>query len=140
MARGNIREYLRGDIVWQKEYFYVLRPLLAMLWIEKDLGPVPIEFGRLVDATVSGRDVREKIDELLRAKKAGAELNRGPRIAEISRFIEIEVERLGKISVNKLAATAPVEQLNNLFREVLREAWRDALPTGSAQVSISNPI
>jgi uncharacterized protein len=30
MARGNIREYLRGDTVWRKKYFYVLRPLLAM--------------------------------------------------------------------------------------------------------------
>jgi len=49
MARGNIQEYLHGDTVWQKKYFYVLRPLLAMLWIERSLGPVPIEFNRLLD-------------------------------------------------------------------------------------------
>jgi predicted nucleotidyltransferase len=41
MAQGNIREYLRGEIVWRKKYFYVLRPLLAMRWIERGLGPVP---------------------------------------------------------------------------------------------------
>jgi uncharacterized protein len=29
MAKGNIREYLRGEVVWRKKYFYVLRPLLA---------------------------------------------------------------------------------------------------------------
>jgi len=32
MARGNYREYLKGDVVWIKKYFYVLRPILAMNW------------------------------------------------------------------------------------------------------------
>lgn len=34
MARKNYREYLRGDTVRLKKYLYVLRPLLAALWIE----------------------------------------------------------------------------------------------------------
>src|SRR5207249_898044 len=46
MAQGNLREYLQGDTVWRKKYFYVLRPLLAMLWLENGLGPVPIEFSK----------------------------------------------------------------------------------------------
>lgn len=28
MARGNYREYLKGEHVWIKKYFYVLRPIL----------------------------------------------------------------------------------------------------------------
>ncbi len=36
MAQGNYREYLKGEIVWVKKYFYVLRPLLAINWIEKE--------------------------------------------------------------------------------------------------------
>jgi predicted nucleotidyltransferase len=58
MARGNVRECLRGDTVWRKKYFYVLRPLLAMRWIDQELGPVPIEFKRLVDATVHDAGLR----------------------------------------------------------------------------------
>ena len=38
MAQGNIREYLKGERVWVKKYFYVLRPLLACRWIEAGLG------------------------------------------------------------------------------------------------------
>lgn len=34
MAKGNFREYLQGDLVRAKKYFYVLRPILACLWIE----------------------------------------------------------------------------------------------------------
>lgn len=29
MAGGNYREYLKGDMVKAKKYFYVLRPILA---------------------------------------------------------------------------------------------------------------
>ena len=49
MARGNFREYLQGDIVWVKKYFYVLRPLLAMIWIENGLGIVPTDFNVVVE-------------------------------------------------------------------------------------------
>jgi predicted nucleotidyltransferase len=49
MAQGNYREYLKGEIVWRKKYFYVLRPLLAIRWLEAGLGVVPTEFGQLVE-------------------------------------------------------------------------------------------
>ena len=33
MARRNFREYLHGEQVWVKKYFYVLRPLFAVQWL-----------------------------------------------------------------------------------------------------------
>lgn len=128
MAQGNLREYLRGDTVWRKKYFYVLRPLLAMLWIEKGLGPVPIEFGRLVEATVNSSELRHAIDDLLEAKRAGAELDHGPRVAVISQFIETEMTRLEQTRTNSPVEAAPVEELNVLFRAILNEVWRDGQP------------
>lgn len=91
MAKGNMREYLRGETVWRKKYFYVLRPLLAMRWIEQGIGPVPIEFGQLLEATVSEPELRYAIGELLELKKGGAELDEGPRIPAISEYIEREM-------------------------------------------------
>ena len=96
MARGNFREYLRGEIVWIKKYFYVLRPLLAMNWIEQGLGTVPTDFNVLLDKLVIEPNLRVEIERLLSAKRAGAELDRGPRIEPISRFIERELERWEK--------------------------------------------
>jgi predicted nucleotidyltransferase len=128
MAQGNMREYLRGDIVWQKKYFYVLRPLLAMLWIERGFGPAPIEFERLLEATVHSPNVRHAIDELLVAKKSGAELDRGPKIPEISRFIEEEVTRLERTAADKPNPTPSLDELNDLFRDILEEAWNNGQP------------
>ncbi len=50
MARNNNREFLKGDLVRVKKYFYVLRLLLAIRWIENNpTQPVPMEFQKLVD-------------------------------------------------------------------------------------------
>jgi predicted nucleotidyltransferase len=126
MAQGNLREYLRGDTVWRKKYFYVLRPLLAMLWIERGLGPVPIEFGRLLEATVTDPRVRQAIDELLEAKRAGAELDRGPAIPELGGFIAMEMARLEGTAAERPTSAPAVEQLDALFRDTLAEVWSPA--------------
>jgi len=123
MARGNIREYLRGDIVWRKKYFYVLRPLLGLRWIELDLGPVPMEFSKLVEKTVTDAELRQAIDTLVSAKRAAAELDRGPRIAVISDFIEREMPRFENITANLPKQEASTAALNELFRNTLEEAW-----------------
>jgi uncharacterized protein len=123
MARGNFREYLHGETVWRKKYFYVLRPLLAMLWIESGRGPVPIEFQRLVDATVSDAEVRRAVDDLLEAKRAGAELDRGPVVPALSRFIESELTRLEQEPPERVETAPTVEKLDELFRSVLHDVW-----------------
>ena len=38
-ADGNYREHMKGDLIRIKKYFYILRPLLAIRWIEMDLAP-----------------------------------------------------------------------------------------------------
>lgn len=125
MAQGNIREYLRGDIVWRKKYFYVLRPLLAMRWIDQGLGPVPIEFRKLIEATVPDPTLRKAIDDLVSTKRSGAELDRGPRIPAVSDFIEREIARLEQTASDRPSAAPPTEALNELFRGTLNEVWHN---------------
>ncbi len=123
MAQGNLREYLQGELVWQKKYFYVLRPLLAVRWIQAGLGPVPIEFGRLLDATISEGPLRAEIDRLLERKQSGAELDYGPRIEAISQFVESEIERIGGERYIQPKTTLSTIDLDELFRGPLEEVW-----------------
>lgn len=126
MARGNDREFLRGDVVRLKKYFYVLRPVLACLWIERGLGPVPTEFAALVDRLVEAAGLRAAIDDLLARKRAGEELDRGPRIAPISDFLDTELARLTAENQPPPATKDPAP-LDRLFVEVLAETWGDRL-------------
>jgi len=123
MARGNIREYLRGEVVWRKKYFYVLRPLLALNWIHLGLGPVPMEFSRLVEAIVTDTQLRRAIDELVSAKRAAVEMDRGPRIPIISDFIEEEIKRFDNIAASIPKQDTSNQALNELFRNTLTEVW-----------------
>ena len=123
MAEGNLRDYLRHDKVWLKKYFYVLRPVLACNWIENNLGPVPTEFEKLVNAIVKDESLKKAIDNLIEEKRKGAELSWGEKIPEISNFIEVEVDRLSKKKFNFPKTEYDTEKLNLLFRSALEEVW-----------------
>jgi predicted nucleotidyltransferase len=124
MARRNFRAYLRGEEVWVKKYFYVLRPLLAVKWVISNRGPVPMEFERLVETEVLDDNVRDAIVSLVEAKRDGAELDRGPRIEPISSFIERTLANLDETLAEAPALKPPPEQLNDFFRSAVREVWR----------------
>lgn len=125
MARGNYRDYLRGDQVWVKKYFYVLRPLLAVAWIEAGYGIVPTEFSALVEQMVTDLALKREIATLLKRKMAGDELDHGPRNAVISTFVEHEITRLESIEVPQAEPKPPIEELNKLFRHILTLTWGD---------------
>jgi len=122
MAKGNFREYLQGEIVWLKKYFYVLRPVLACLWIERGLGVVPMAFDDLVAGVVKDEELKSSIIKLTELKRSGAELDKGLRIAVIHSFIEREIARLGVVADD--ASRNPVstelqEKMNRYLRGVL---------------------
>lgn len=95
MAQGNYREYLQGDQVKIKKYFYVLRPILACEWIEQNNTMPPIEFQVLVDSLVpEGSQLMAAIQELLARKIAGDEMDYEPRMNPINEFLETRIARV----------------------------------------------
>ncbi len=123
MAQGNFREFLRGERVRQKKYFYVLRPLLACRFIERDLGVVPTAFETLVKATLEDASLKAAIAELVERKRDGVELGEGPRIPAISAFIEAELVRQEQRTPARPPPTVGTAELDQLFRSALAEVW-----------------
>lgn len=124
MAEGNYRQYLKGDRVWVKKYFYVLRPILACNWIEQDLGTVPTEFSKLVDKVIEDDKFKRSISNLIIKKRNGNELYWGPKIPEISEFINNEINRLkDKLHIKKRRSKTNTKKLNDIFRSALIEVW-----------------
>lgn len=119
MAGNNFRSYLKGDIVRRKKYLYVLRPLLAVKWLENEMGIVPIEFDQLVAGTVSDSNLQTEIQELLALKRAGMESDEGPRFRFIHDFIESEMERHGDGHNQSPGSRADLNDLNRLFRDTI---------------------
>ena len=124
MAKSNYREYLRGDQVRLKKYLYVLRPLLAVNWMEQGRGRVPVEFSKLLDCSPN-KTVSAEIEDLLKKKTSGEELDQGPRIEPLNHYIENELERLGSLTPPPRESYMEVAPLDQIFHNVLREAWDD---------------
>lgn len=118
MAGGNYRSYLQSDRVRRKKYFYVLRPLLALRWIEERSAPVPMEFASLLDLLDDPSDVRAAIDAILVEKRSGMENDLGDRIAPIDTYIATELARL-EATVDIPDHRNDIEELNRFFRGVV---------------------
>jgi predicted nucleotidyltransferase len=126
MAQGNYREFLQGDEVWLKKYFYILRPVLACIWIERGYGVVPIIFQTLVERVLDDPRVKTAVQDLIRRKKAGEELERGPHIPPISSFLERELDRLSSLPGPPPIHTSP-DALDQLFRQCLIDIYGPAI-------------
>jgi len=123
MAKTNYRGYLQQEQVPLKKYFYVLRPLLAVRWMERFGTPAPIEFGKLVAMVESDRPLVQAIDALLEQKRMSPELGLSPQVPAIQDFIVKELERLEGIVPARFERREVEPELSTLFRKVLAEAW-----------------
>ncbi|MCD1261445.1 nucleotidyltransferase domain-containing protein [Paenibacillus athensensis] len=125
MAQGNFRDYLQGEQVRIKKYFYVLRPLLACRWIERYSTMPPIDFDELFAPLVSAdSELFAAVQQLLARKRAGEELDVEAKVQPIHAFVEHELEKYRRLAA-KLDGGEGVadEQMDALFREALAEVW-----------------
>jgi uncharacterized protein len=120
MAKTNYRGYLRQDLVPLKKYFYVLRPLLSVRWLEAYRRPAPIEFGKLLHLLDGRPELIQDIQTLLARKREAPEMGLAPQVASIHAFIESELQRL-EASDHAPAEPArdATERLNELFLRCL---------------------
>ncbi|OAB44406.1 nucleotidyltransferase domain-containing protein [Paenibacillus glacialis] len=124
MAKGNFRTYLQGDQVKIKKYFYVLRPILACKWIEKYNTNPPILFDELVSDLVTDVQLKREIEDLLRRKIAGEELNLQNRVDVINDYIDKEIEHLTAFAhSHKNELKDPTDLLDQLYRKYLKMVW-----------------
>jgi len=122
MAKTNYRGYLKKEMVPLKKYFYVLRPLFAIKWLEKYGTAAPIEFKRVIEL-VDDNELLDAINKLLEKKMASEEKMLAKAIPVLNKFIESELTRLEEIDIPKSNRGMEMAQLNKLFHLVLNEDW-----------------
>ncbi len=118
-ANNTFLEYLQGETVRYKKYFYAIRPLLAAEYIEKYHEAPPVLFDDLLKMDI-GTDLRKGIEELLEIKKKTTEKEENPQIPVIRSFVETEIKKQKEIADN-LADDHNKDwtALNRIFVEVL---------------------
>lgn len=117
-AKTNYREYLKGETVRLKKYFYVLRPILACRWILEKQTPPPMLFSELADACLDGALI-PAVNDLLGLKMETPELGTGPRIDVINDYLDTSIEEVSaRIAIMPGDENKPWDTLNELFIQV----------------------
>lgn len=119
-AESNYREYLRGETVRLKKYFYVLRPILACRWILEKQTPPPVQFSELAEACLD-KSILPAVNDLLRMKMQTPELGEGKRIDIINEYLDASIEEVAAL-LKSYPAEDPKswDELNAIFLKNLR--------------------
>ncbi len=86
-AKGNYREYFKGETVKFKKYFYVLRPILACRWILAKGTPPPMLFKTLMDEFLD-QEILPDVLKLLDLKINSPEVTEGKRFGAINDYFD----------------------------------------------------
>lgn len=122
MAKKNFRGYLQGDEVRYKKYLYVLRPLLAVQWIDERGSVPPMRFADLVAGTVHEPALLDEINALLALKMQTCESEYGPRRPGIHALIEARLANAAIEPDHKRPQGEPA-LLDMLMRRIVLERW-----------------
>ncbi|EGO65704.1 nucleotidyltransferase domain-containing protein [Acetonema longum] len=122
---GNKRDEIADtDQVKIKKYFYILRPLLACMWIEKNNTMPPMEFSRLMADQPLDSSLTTEIHKLLEKKISGQEYDIEPKSPVILEFLNSRTEHFDQyLKTVRKGAEPDYTPLNSLFRETLQEVW-----------------
>ena len=122
MAEGNYREYLKGDLIRAKKYFYVLRPVLACQWILDWGTPPPMLFSELLKAELPV-ELIDVVNQLLELKMNSPEVKLIKRISEINEYLDESIPRIKRaVRLLEDSLTPDWNELNQLFLQSLE--WK----------------
>jgi len=118
-AKSNYREYLKGETVRFKKYFYVLRPVLACKWILSEGTPPPMEFNVLMEKHLVG-DIKSDVEKLLDLKINAPEITTGKRFDRVNEYLDSAIAEIdGIISALPQDKPQPWRELNEIFLKVV---------------------
>jgi uncharacterized protein len=125
MAKNTERAYLRDAQVSLKKYFYALRPLLSVMWLERYGSAAPIEFQTLLPLIEDRAELLANVHGLLARKRNAPETWVGDPVPEIDAFVREQLARLDAMQPSVERQPGALPGLNALFHLVLREMAAD---------------
>lgn len=123
LAMGNYRKFFQGKEVKIKIYLYVLKSLLACMWIEKNNCFPPVQIQDLL-LLMDDVHVKQEVEQLVKLKHLGEEKVSFSNYTSTNKYIEtkfLSIQQL--LSVQKIQQHNSTRQLNQLFRNILSSVW-----------------
>src|SRR5258707_343582 len=125
MAAGNYRQYLNGKPeVILKKYLYIVRPLIALMFLEQQHQLPPTNFLETLGQVQLPEEVHARIHDLVARKLAGDELGMGAPDTLLNIFIEEQLNKWSKPLFDARSQVGLSQELENVLVHVLTEGER----------------
>lgn len=121
MTSNPFKNDLQSEEVKAKKYLYAIRSALACRWMRFNQSLPPMELGKLCGVLESNNPLIEIIVGLVEKKKELNEKEMIPKINELNKFIQVEIEEGEKFAAVMEKNLGNTETLNNFFRHWLNE-------------------
>src|SRR6266700_297121 len=120
MAEGNYRQYIQDKSeVALKKYLYVLRPLVAMLYLEQCQQVPPTSFLETLASVHLNEAIRADIHELVERKMAGGEIGTGIPYTSLNDFIDEHLQKWQQPESEQRDVAAITRELERVLQRVL---------------------
>lgn len=122
LAKGNYKKYFQGEEIKIKICLYVVKSLLACIWIKKNKSFPPVRIQDLFG--MADEILKLEMEQLVSLKLLGEDTVSISEYHTTREFIETNLK-----SIQQILATQKVEQhnvtaqLDQLFRDVLANVW-----------------
>jgi uncharacterized protein len=127
MAARNYHEYIQREEVILKKYLYVLRPLMALLFLEQRHTLPPTSFVETLAQTEFAPEVNVRIQDLIARKQAGDELGKEAPDTLLNTFIEEQLEHRNRHTPPPEKREGLTTVLEAVLAHILAEEPHDGL-------------
>lgn len=123
MASGNYQQYIaQKTVVSLKKYLYVLRPIVALLFLEQQHTLPSTSFSQTLASIAIPQDVRERIHQLVQLKRTGEEIGLGTADPVLNAFIDEQLARWSTQGApDREHEKSTFQELNTLLLHILAE-------------------
>ncbi|MFS1515683.1 nucleotidyltransferase domain-containing protein [Bacillus sp. SCS-151] len=122
MAKRNYHNILSKESVTAKQYLQIIQPLLCCKWIEMHHSPPPVQFQKMMYATISKEGLIEEIAKLINMKRKDV-ISRGDSktLVQCIEQLLITIERV--VHNQPASKCEKYEPFNQIFLNALQEFW-----------------
>jgi len=115
LTKRTLLDFGEDKEVKLKKYFYILRPLMAARWIQRNGSIPPMDFSSLLDGMKFKKSVVSMISKLKHQKENDNESQRMPRITDLEVFVNSELQELESNLPENLENGKSIGKLNDIF-------------------------
>jgi hypothetical protein len=126
MAKRNVQDASLKEIDLKK-FFYVIRPVLAFQWLQKEWGPAPMDMHIMATRLLAGTSLLPELMALIEKKRHSNEHDQVQVPTALRAYVQHHYASMLETEITYGQHSGSLEALDTFFRNALKKVWGDEI-------------